>query len=52
MYKKEQVNRGTNNSVTEEGFDGIRKDNSKKIFYLLLSFIVIDSIYSVWFNND
>jgi len=37
--------------VTREGFDGIRKDNSKKIFYLLLSLIIIDCIYSIWFDS-
>ena len=47
MYNKDSVN-----EFTKEGFDGIRKDNSKKIFYLLLLFIVIDSIYSVWFDGN
>lgn len=29
----------------KEGFEGIRKDNSRIIFGLLLSFIIIDFIY-------
>lgn len=33
-----------------EGFDGIRKDNSSKIFYTLLLFIIIDSIYCIYIN--
>jgi len=33
----------------EEGFDGIRKDNSRFIFGILLSFIIIDLVYSI--NN-
>ena len=51
MYNKIQVNSGTMQSEMEEGFDGIRKDNSKKIFYVLLSLIVMDSIYNLWFDN-
>jgi hypothetical protein len=51
MYKKEQINKDTNTYITEEGFAGIQKNNSKKIFYLLLLFIIIDSIYWIWFDN-
>lgn len=29
----------------EEGFDGIRKDNSRIIFSILLGIIIIDFIY-------
>jgi hypothetical protein len=31
-----------------EGFDGIRKDNSRFIFGILLSFIIIDLIYALF----
>ena len=35
----------------KEGFDGIRKDNSKIIFYSLLSFIILDSIYCIFIEK-
>lgn len=35
-----------NQNIFTEGFDGIRKDNARIIFGILLSFIVIDLIYS------
>ena len=35
------------NFSLEEGFDGIRKDNSRFIFGILLSFIIIDLVYSI-----
>lgn len=38
-------NNKQNNKLITEGFDGIRKDNSRIIFTVLLGFIIIDFIY-------
>ena len=37
------VNMGSQNNI--EGFDGIKKTNSRLIFGILLTFIIIDFIY-------
>jgi hypothetical protein len=43
----EKNNTAEKKVILEEGFDGIRKDNSRFIFGILLSFIIIDLIYSI-----
>ena len=45
-----EKNKSRGNTIIED-FDGIRKDNSKKIFYFLLTLIIIDSIYCIWYNK-
>ena len=43
----EKQNNREKKVILKEGFDGIRKDNSRFIFGILLSFIIIDLIYSI-----
>jgi len=41
------ANGNGNMKMFSEGFDGIRHDNSRIIFGLLLSFIIVDLIYTM-----
>ena len=45
--KTEQTKYNAINKNVNEGFEGIRKDNSRMIFGILLSFIIIDFLYSI-----
>ena len=45
--KTEQTKYNAMNKELKEGFEGIRKDNSRMIFGILLSFIIIDFLYSI-----
>lgn len=49
LEKDKEMKEKYNSSKTNllEGFEGIRKDNSRLIFGILLSFIIIDLFYSI-----
>jgi len=48
LHEKENKKRIEKQILEVEGFDGIRKNNARTIFSILLGFIILDFIYDCW----